>query len=125
MPHTRSVSVSIYIGAGSRYEADTQAGISHFVEHMLFKGTEHRPDQALGRDVGGSNETVAAISRTMLLDYLVAQYDPRNVVISVTGDIEHQEVVDAVNINSGGWKMGTPISLYPARNGQASPRFKM
>src|SRR5690242_6385352 len=43
MPHTRSVSISIYVGAGSRYETREQAGLSHFVEHLLFKGTERRP----------------------------------------------------------------------------------
>lgn len=43
MPHTRSVSVSFYVGAGSRYEQPADAGISHVVEHMLFKGTTKRP----------------------------------------------------------------------------------
>ena len=43
LPHTHSASVSIFVGAGSRYEADGQAGVSHFLEHMLFKGTERRP----------------------------------------------------------------------------------
>ncbi len=43
MPHTRSVSVSIYVGAGSRYERSAEAGVSHFVEHLCFKGTERRP----------------------------------------------------------------------------------
>lgn len=43
MPHTRSVSVNFFVGAGSRYETDEQAGISHFIEHMCFKGTEKRP----------------------------------------------------------------------------------
>ena len=43
MPHVRSVSLGIFIGAGSRYESAEQAGVSHFVEHLLFKGTEHRP----------------------------------------------------------------------------------
>jgi predicted Zn-dependent peptidase len=42
MPHTRSVSICIFIGAGSRYETETQAGISHFIEHVLFKGTQKR-----------------------------------------------------------------------------------
>ena len=44
MPHTRSVTISAYVGVGSRYEADDRAGVSHFVEHMVFKGTERRPD---------------------------------------------------------------------------------
>jgi len=43
MPHTQSVSICFFIGAGSRYETEPQTGISHFIEHMLFKGTLKRP----------------------------------------------------------------------------------
>jgi predicted Zn-dependent peptidase len=43
MPHTRSVSIGFFIGAGSRYEIIKQAGISHFIEHLCFKGTGRRP----------------------------------------------------------------------------------
>lgn len=43
MPHTRSVSLSLYVGTGSRYERDAEAGVSHFLEHLLFKGTERWP----------------------------------------------------------------------------------
>jgi len=43
MEHVRSVSVCLYIGVGSRYENGSEAGISHFIEHLLFKGTEKRP----------------------------------------------------------------------------------
>ena len=43
MPHTMSASICVYVGAGSRYEDEGQAGISHYVEHMLFKGTKRRP----------------------------------------------------------------------------------
>jgi predicted Zn-dependent peptidase len=43
MPHTRSVSMGFFLGVGSRYETDEQGGTSHFIEHMLFKGTEKRP----------------------------------------------------------------------------------
>ncbi len=42
MPHTRSVSIAFFIGVGSRYESDEQSGASHFIEHMLFKGTKKR-----------------------------------------------------------------------------------
>ncbi len=40
MPSVRSVSVGIWIGTGSRHESDDQAGLSHLLEHLLFKGTE-------------------------------------------------------------------------------------
>ncbi|MBE0479427.1 MAG: insulinase family protein [Dehalococcoidia bacterium] len=43
MPHTRSVCITIFVGAGSRYEPDDEAGISHFLEHLCFKGTARRP----------------------------------------------------------------------------------
>lgn len=43
LPHTRSMTLSIYVGVGSRYEEARLGGISHFIEHMLFKGTEKRP----------------------------------------------------------------------------------
>ncbi|MEX2402852.1 MAG: pitrilysin family protein [Balneolales bacterium] len=52
----RSLSVGIWIKTGSRHESDEQAGITHFIEHMLFKGTEKRSayDIALSMEsVGG------------------------------------------------------------------------
>ena len=43
MPSTRSVCIAIFIGIGSRYESDEEAGTCHFIEHMCFKGTKRRP----------------------------------------------------------------------------------
>ncbi len=43
MPGSRSVCLVVLIGAGSCYEDDSQAGITHFTEHLFFKGTERRP----------------------------------------------------------------------------------
>ena len=43
IPHVHSVSIGVIIGAGSRYEKPEQAGISHFIEHLCFKGTKKRP----------------------------------------------------------------------------------
>lgn len=43
MPHTRSVSAAFFLSIGSRYEEKEEGGISHFIEHLLFKGTEKRP----------------------------------------------------------------------------------
>lgn len=42
IPHVRSVSIGIWVGTGSRSENQTNNGISHFIEHMLFKGTDKR-----------------------------------------------------------------------------------
>lgn len=43
MPHSRSVAVSFYVGAGNRYEDDETSGLSHYLEHILFKGTRRYP----------------------------------------------------------------------------------
>jgi predicted Zn-dependent peptidase len=43
MPHVHSASVGFFLGVGSRYESEALSGVSHFVEHMLFKGTKRRP----------------------------------------------------------------------------------
>ena len=43
LPHVQSVSLGFFLGVGSRYESESLAGASHFIEHMVFKGTERRP----------------------------------------------------------------------------------
>lgn len=43
MAHVQSISIGIFVRVGSRYEPKSKAGISHFIEHMLFKGTACRP----------------------------------------------------------------------------------
>jgi predicted Zn-dependent peptidase len=63
MPHVRSVSVGIWIGTGSRRENTEQNGISHFIEHMLFKGTTRRSAEDIARSVdsiGGNLDAFTA-----------------------------------------------------------------
>ncbi|MCS7049308.1 MAG: insulinase family protein, partial [Verrucomicrobiae bacterium] len=42
MPQMESVAVGIWVGVGGRYESKSHCGISHFLEHMVFKGTRRR-----------------------------------------------------------------------------------
>ena len=51
MPHARSVSVGIWVRAGSRKEPPALNGITHFIEHMVFKGTERRSAEQIARQV--------------------------------------------------------------------------
>ena len=63
MPHVRSVSVGIWIGTGSRRETPEQNGLSHFIEHMLFKGTTSRSAEDIARSVdsiGGNLDAFTA-----------------------------------------------------------------
>src|SRR3979490_686880 len=51
MPHVRSVSMGAWIGTGSRDESPALNGISHFLQHMVFKGTPSRNAQQFAREV--------------------------------------------------------------------------
>ena len=56
MPHVRSVSIGVWIRSGSRRESPDENGLAHFIEHMVFKGTERRSAEAIAREmdsVGG------------------------------------------------------------------------
>jgi predicted Zn-dependent peptidase len=58
MPYTRSVCLGIFIGAGSRYESEEEAGASHFLEHLCFKGTHRR---ASSKEISETIEGVGGI----------------------------------------------------------------
>ncbi|HEY82837.1 MAG TPA: insulinase family protein [Dehalococcoidia bacterium] len=214
MPYTRSVAISFFIGAGSRYETEAEAGISHFIEHLCFRGTSKRPtakdistaiegvggilnggtdkeltlywckvaqpyfqtaldvlvdmlldsrfDPAdmekerqiiieeinmsndtpsqrvgllidellwpghpLGRDIAGSKQSVSSITREMLLGYLASHYRPDNTVLAIAGDIEHEEVTDAVNQALGKWAGQQPRPGYLAYEEKQAKRLRV
>ena len=58
MPNAHSVCVGIYLAVGSRYESEAENGASHFIEHMLFKGTKRRK----AKDIANVIESVGGYS---------------------------------------------------------------
>jgi len=76
------------------------------------------PNQPLGRDIAGSKETVGALSREMLLGYMSRQYVPNNTVVSVAGDIGHEEALSRIVEVLGEWAVATPYSPYPTEDQQ-------
>src|SRR6266496_3309397 len=87
MQHIRSASIGIWLQTGSRDEEPEWNGISHFIEHMVFKGTKHRTDEdnpdylvheiftqnfwkdhPLGKPILGTKETVKRFEREPILD---------------------------------------------------------
>ena len=202
MPHTRSVSMFIAVGAGSRYEPADKAGLSHFLEHLPFKGTRNWPtalaiseavegvggimnaatdremtsfwckvasvhadqaipvlldlilyplldpaemekerevildelrmtndypaqvcdllidralwpDQAMGRDVGGTSETVSAIRLDDVRRYMERQYRPNNTVIGIAGLITHADAVNMIATATQEWQPAEPLEWQP------------
>jgi predicted Zn-dependent peptidase len=212
MPHTRSVSICFFVGVGSRYESSEQAGISHFIEHLLFKGNSRRatskeiseaiegvggalnggtdkestlywvkvaqphfglalevlvdmllhsnfdpreierersviieeinmskdspsqqvhllidellwPGHPLGRDIAGTKESMAGISRDMMLDYVGDHYLPEKTVVAIAGNIQHEEAVKALDMATAGWMGGNDPPGYHAYEEKPNPRL--
>ena len=214
MPHTRSVSIVICVGAGSRYESEEQAGLSHFLEHLPFKGTSNWPtaqavseaiegvggvmnastdremtsfwckvaqphfrtalavlldlilnplldpeelekereviqeelrmtfdhptyradllidealwpSQAMGRDVGGTADSVSAITREEIQEYMHRQYNPANTVVAVAGNVTHEEVLEVLEEATAGWQPGPSLDWEPVRQHDEGPVVRM
>jgi predicted Zn-dependent peptidase len=69
MPHVRSVSMGVWIGTGARRETAAQNGISHFIEHMLFKGTENRSAEEIAKVVDSTGGNLDAYTAKELVSY--------------------------------------------------------
>lgn len=69
MPHVRSVSMGIWIGTGSRLETDQESGISHFIEHMVFKGTKNRSAEDIARSVDSIGGGLDAFTSKEMVSY--------------------------------------------------------
>ncbi|HEX2504496.1 MAG TPA: pitrilysin family protein [Miltoncostaeaceae bacterium] len=83
VPGVRSVAIGVWIGVGSRFERLEEAGISHFLEHMLFKGTPtHSPEEiaqafdGLGGEVNAATGKDYTVLYCRVLDELVDRAMP-------------------------------------------------
>jgi len=71
MPGKDSIAVGIWVKVGGRYEIAKYAGISHFVEHMLFKGTKNRNTREIKEDIEGVGGMLNAFTAEELTCYFV------------------------------------------------------
>jgi predicted Zn-dependent peptidase len=69
MQHVRSVSVGVWVGTGSRRETTEQNGITHFIEHMLFKGTTKRSAEEIARSVDSIGGNLDAFTAKEMVCY--------------------------------------------------------
>src|ERR1700687_2812114 len=69
MPHVRSVSLGVWIRTGSRRETSEENGISHFIEHMLFKGTKNRSAEEIARSVDSIGGGLDAFTAKEMVSY--------------------------------------------------------
>lgn len=79
IPHFRSVSVGLWLGSGSQFETVPEAGVSHFLEHMVFKGTEKRTARQIAEEmdaVGGQLNAFTAKECTCFYAKVVDEHLP-------------------------------------------------
>jgi predicted Zn-dependent peptidase len=205
VPGSQSVSVSFSVAVGSRDETNNHFGSTHFLEHLLFKGTktrsamdiavafdsvggssnastgkEHtsyyakvqdkalpiaveviadmltsslidetefeneRPvileelamndddpqdvvheafstavlgDHPLGRPIGGTIETITAVSRAAVWEHYQNNYRPQDLVVAAAGSVDHQELIKLVEqgLSTAGWDLGLQAKPVPRR----------
>ena len=189
LPKSRSISIGVWVKVGSRHEPPEIGGVSHFIEHLFFKGTEKRtakdiaiemdsiggemnaftaqetttyyakvvdehlpvvidilsdillgskfdpvemekerkvileeikgvedtpddfihefftntvwPDNSLGRPILGTKETIKALKHKDIIAYIDDYYSPKEIVISVAGNFEHDRLIELLNASFG------------------------
>ncbi len=62
LPSVRSISLGVWINVGSRYESDHERGVSHFIEHMFFKGTKRRKAAQIASQLESAGGTINAFT---------------------------------------------------------------
>ena len=80
MPAVRSVSIGIWVKSGSRQEREEENGISHFIEHMVFKGTKNRSAEQIAREadsIGGHLDAFTAKECTSFSVKALDEHVPR------------------------------------------------
>ena len=79
-------------------------------------------DHPLGRDIAGSVESVTAVSRDDMQGYLDTHYVASNMVVAVTGNVNHQDIADQVAQLMGDFRQATPPAPLEFQNSIAGPR---
>jgi len=88
MPHMQSVSIGIWVGVGGRYEPQPICGISHFIEHLMFKGTKRRTAKKITEAVEGLGGYLNAFTtEDHTCYYAKAHANHLNTVCDVLGDM--------------------------------------
>ena len=88
--YARSVCIGIWINAGSRDEEDSENGVSHFIEHMSFKGTRRRNTLQIAKEldaIGGMSNAFTAKENTCFHARVLGRHCP--VVADILGDIQN------------------------------------
>ena len=100
MQHIRSVSIGIWIKCGSRHEQAEHNGISHFLEHMVFKGTESRSAEDIARQIDSIGGNLDAFTAKECICFNVKVLDEHlPIALDVLSDLVLNPVFDSKDIS--------------------------
>ena len=121
MPTAQAAAVSFFVGVGSRYEDARTNGLSHFIEHMLFKGTERRPtapeiSEAIEGAGGGLN---AFTTKEITCYWNNLPYERVETGIEVVADMVQHSLLDPDEL-----ERERPVVQQEIRRGHDSPGSK-
>ncbi|MBU9672055.1 insulinase family protein [Planococcus sp. CP5-4] len=100
IPHFRSVAVGVFVNTGSRDERPEENGITHFIEHLLFKGTEKRSAKDIAREfdrIGGDLNAYTSKEYTCYYAKVLDHHAP--LAVEVLADMFFNSVMDPVEID--------------------------
>src|SRR5688500_66869 len=88
MPHVRSVTIGVWLMRGSRHESDARSGIAHFVEHMLFNGTDTRSAEDIAQAIDSIGGQLDAFTAKEYASYYIKVLDEHvPVAVDLLSDI--------------------------------------
>lgn len=108
----RSISIGVWIGNGSRHENLQESGISHYIEHMLFKGTRHRDAQQIAKEIDAVGGQINAFTAREYTCYYTKTLDEHaSLAIDILSDmlfyprldkqdmeLERQVIIEEINM---------------------------
>jgi predicted Zn-dependent peptidase len=113
MPHSPSVSLGVWVGVGGRYEPAPLSGVSHFIEHMLFKGTKRRSAREISQAVEGIGGYFNAFtSEEHTCFYAKARHDQFGRLLDVLTDMFLHSAFDPVEINKEREVIKEELAMY-------------
>lgn len=100
MQQVKSITAMVFFNVGSRYEKKDNNGVSHFLEHMFFKGTKRRPlPQSISEEIDAiGGEMNAGTSKEYTLYYIKARSRHTNLCLDVLSDMLLNSKFDAKEI---------------------------
>ena len=113
LSHLKSVSLGVWIGSGSRNETADNNGISHFIEHMVFKGTKNRTSKDIASEIDNIGGQINAFTSKDCTCFYTSTLDSDiDIAVDVLSDMLFNSLFDVEHIEKEKLVVFEEISMY-------------